>query len=84
MSVFIVFSMARLIMNGTVNFDDEFNFCAVEVYDKAAYRMLSTESQTAKPFLSQALPKQVFRRSEILAHFARAFLDVPVNCAVPV
>lgn len=56
----IVFGNARIVMNTTVKFNDEFTGRAVKVENEGFYRVLKAKLQPVQPPCAERLPENLF------------------------
>jgi len=71
-------SLSLLLVDGTVDLNDQSRFAGVEVHDIAPDGMLASEFGVAELAFAQALPECGLSRGGVLAHFPRAgFEDGP-------
>jgi len=64
-----------MIVNASIQLDDQAMFSAVEIHDEAAQRMLATKLQTFEPSAPQTLPQTLLCGRHFLPQLPRSFLD---------
>jgi hypothetical protein len=71
-SNFIPFRLPRLIVNSTVNLDNQSDFRTIKVDNVAINRNLAAEFQAEGAPISQQLPRCIFGTSVLMSHLARS------------